>query len=284
MKKINLLLVLLVLTINSQLLAKIREVNYSKLQIINVYIKVGKPISINLPQNAIIYSYLVGNQEQINFSTVNKAGNKKANIAVLQAIQKNVNTSVIIWTEDFAEININVITADNNIENKQADTKIIIKDPNNNLTQNYQNALNNKNQIHIKTTKNIQDTETIDDFLEQIDIATEEQKSRMQNIDFRYTIFSDKDLHSQILVFNDDFWTYFKIADNNKEIDFHPSIYVVRDGFDQLVNTRTRNGYIIAETKARAFTIQYGQKVICVMKIPYDLIVNKKDIDDNSWF
>ena len=263
-KKSFVLLVLIILQITVAF-ATVRKVNYSPIQIIDIYISLGKTTTITLPENSSIQSFILGSNEVFNFSLLDTK--PIANIAIIQTKtnRRNVNTSLTIWTKAKTELNFNVITT----TSEKADTKLIIEDTNKYFKEKNSNRLLNDHVYENPLRTDI----NIADYLEEISTASPEEIANLQGIDTRYTIYAKRILTDKIFVFSDDYWTYFRIAKNKRDIKKIPAIYLVGEGADQLINTRVVGGWLIAEATSFAWSIYYGNEYICVIRKDFGQVI-----------
>ena len=72
----------------------------------------------------------------------------------------------------------------------------------------------------------------------------------------------DKEI-APLVAWHDDRFSYFHFGDKFTSVDL-PVVHRVRDGVDSPTNTRVAGTTLIAEEIAPVFTLQVGQKVVCV--------------------
>lgn len=110
--------------------------------------------------------------------------------------------------------------------------------------------------------------EEIGDYLRMIDTLPMRKLYTNQNLDFRYVIYLRKNLIAPMAVFDDGYWTYFRMSsrDNLDKVKDLPVVYEVTEGIEQMVNTRVVNNYIIAETLADTWAMRIGNRFLCIEK------------------
>lgn len=85
--------------------------------------------------------------------------------------------------------------------------------------------------------------------------------SEPNKYNFNYT-FSGPDKIAPIKVFDDGEFTYFEFREKNTEV---PAIFNVdSDGYEGIVNYRSRGKYIIVERLSEIFTLRHGTDTVCV--------------------
>ncbi len=130
-----------------------------------------------------------------------------------------------------------------------------------------------KNQKPIKPTqeskKSPKTPKNVNDYLRDIDNATRRQLESRQDLDWRYVIYLNENMIPPTKVFDDGFWTYFKISkeDNLDKVEELPALFMVdSEGKEVPANLRVVKGYLIAEQIGRAWVLRQGEKYICIQK------------------
>jgi len=106
------------------------------------------------------------------------------------------------------------------------------------------------------------------DYLRKIDNTPMRLLHRNQDLDFRYIIFKKGNVISPKAVFDDGYWTYFRMAtgENLDKVSELPVVLKVINGIEQPVNTRVVRNYIIAETTGATFALRVDNRVLCIEK------------------
>ena len=102
-----------------------------------------------------------------------------------------------------------------------------------------------------------------------IDHATKRQLESRQDLDWRYVIYLNENMIPPTKVFDDGYWTYFKIGKENNldQVEELPALFMVNSQGEEIpANLRVVNGYLIAEQIGRAWVLRQGEKYICVQK------------------
>ncbi|MCD4741621.1 MAG: TrbG/VirB9 family P-type conjugative transfer protein [Desulfobacteraceae bacterium] len=70
-----------------------------------------------------------------------------------------------------------------------------------------------------------------------------------------------------IQVFDDGYWTYFKYS-HSGHIDKRklPTVYIIDDKMESLVNTRVDGNFLIAETTGDLWCLRYGESYVCITR------------------
>ncbi|MCK5096980.1 MAG: TrbG/VirB9 family P-type conjugative transfer protein [Desulfobacteraceae bacterium] len=70
-----------------------------------------------------------------------------------------------------------------------------------------------------------------------------------------------------IQVFDDGYWTYFRYS-NSGHIDKRklPTVYIIDDKMESLVNTRVDGNFLIAETTGDLWCLRYGESYVCITR------------------
>lgn len=66
-----------------------------------------------------------------------------------------------------------------------------------------------------------------------------------------------------VMVYRDDFFTYLQYGENFDPLDL-PSAYVVRDGIDELVNSRVAGNTFIIESTSKLISLKNGKSFLCI--------------------
>ena len=87
-------------------------------------------------------------------------------------------------------------------------------------------------------------------------------ETKMENINYEYSISGEGKNIEPLQVFDDGEFTYFKFKDINSEL---PAIFLVgKDGSESLVNYRISKKYLVVERVGKKFTLRNGPEIICV--------------------
>ena len=81
-----------------------------------------------------------------------------------------------------------------------------------------------------------------------------------------YRLWGDGDASDQLkplVVYRDDFFTYLQYGKAFDQLEL-PSAYVVRDGIDELVNSRVQGNTFIVESTAKVISLKNGKSFLCV--------------------
>ena len=77
-----------------------------------------------------------------------------------------------------------------------------------------------------------------------------------------YKLWGEEDLKPEV-VFRDDIFTYLQYGKKFDSVEL-PTAYVVRDGIDELVNTRVEGTTYIIESTADLITLKNGKTYLCI--------------------
>lgn len=72
-----------------------------------------------------------------------------------------------------------------------------------------------------------------------------------------------KDELKPVMVYRDEFFTYLQYGRKFDGLEL-PSVYVVRDGIDELVNSRVQGNTFIVESTAKVISLKNGKSFLCV--------------------
>ena len=94
------------------------------------------------------------------------------------------------------------------------------------------------------------------------DVAAE-----FDNLNFRYMV-SGSERIAPIMAFDDGEFTYIKYS---RSSDFPAAFLVNEDGYESLVNFKSRDGYMVVERVGSVFTLRYGNEIACLFNeaIPF---------------
>ena len=70
-----------------------------------------------------------------------------------------------------------------------------------------------------------------------------------------------------IVVYRDDFFTYLQYGKKFDTLEDLPTAYVVKDGIDELVNTRVQGNTFIIENLASLITLKDGKSFLCIQYV-----------------
>ena len=107
------------------------------------------------------------------------------------------------------------------------------------------------------------------DYLRDIDSATRRQLESRQDLDLRYTIYINEDMIPPTKVFDDGYWTYFKVGEekNLDKVEELPALFMVNsEGAEVPANLRVVSGYLVAEQVGSAWVLRQGEKYICIQR------------------
>jgi type IV secretory pathway VirB9-like protein len=83
---------------------------------------------------------------------------------------------------------------------------------------------------------------------------------------YNYVIGRGNKRLKPLRVFDDGYFTYFQFAEDNLDSVELPEVYAVIDGYDTPVQTRVKNGFLIATMLNNKWTVRNGEKFLCVRK------------------
>lgn len=90
------------------------------------------------------------------------------------------------------------------------------------------------------------------------DLSDPEERAKLN---FNYSL-TGSELIAPLRIFDDGQFTYFQFKNKNADV---PAFFLVdSQGFESLINFRTRGDYIVVERVASQFTLRHGPDVLCV--------------------
>ena len=222
---------------------------------------------ITIPNDDKIEIFSLGDQVNFKFTII-----EDTNKGIIQNIYAGADTNLIIIGKTGRIYNFYLRVDDTKSEH--APHNIVYID----LPKSFQKQEPKEQQpIKIKVEKQnlnqktIKSDQQLKDYLRGIDQMTYAELRKNQNINTQYTIHIKDNMIKPIAVFDDGYWTYFKLsnADNLDQLSSLPVVFSLdNNGHEVPTNDRVVGGYIIAESTAEVWVIRVGEKFICIQKTP----------------
>lgn len=250
---------------------------YNPLSTYKIRLRTAMDTLLVLPQKEVITIYNFGDDVNFSFTPLSDEAGRNTNMGIIKNIHAGADTNLIIIglsgnsynfylrTDDYSSSflpHLKVFLKDSKIKDKLAalkkskkpGLKPVLKD----------SAIDSSPAQSVLYRDNMD----LSDYLRKIDNTPLRILHRHQNLDFRYTIFKKGNVIAPMAVFDDGYWTYFRMSTepNLDKISELPAVLKVVSGIETPVNTRVVNNYIIAETTGSIFALRIDERVLCVEK------------------
>lgn len=225
---------------------------------------------IVLPESEEIRSYNLGSNQYIKAEIIRKKGKKTSNQIVIKNTLSGIDTNLFVIGKS-GNIYSFYLRVDNEKSNYLPDLLVFIEDSK--LSKSMKSDLKNKNLVSslIPSFKEKLDKKQIGDYLKKIDMLPKEEWKHQQDLNFRYSISENKHMIPPIKVFDNGYWTFFKISDfdNLNKVSEFPEPFVV-DEVEKInlpTNSQIIGEFIVVKTIANHWILVNGKKYICIDKI-----------------
>lgn len=250
---------------------------YNQLSTYKIRLRTTMDTLLILPKNEVVSVFNLGDDVNFSFVPLKDIQGDNTNMGIIKNLHSGADTNLIVIgcsgnTYNFylriddhqSEFlpHLKVYIEDDNIDEKLRALKALkISDANTGKTPPTISSENNNKD-------NYRDLMELKDYLRKIDNTPMRLLYRNQNLDFRYIIFKKGNVISPKAVFDDGYWTYFRMStgDNLDKTSELPAILKVVGGIEQPVNSRVVRNYIIAETTGATFALRINDRVLCVEK------------------
>jgi ComB9 competence protein len=246
---------------------------YNERSTFKVRLRTAMDTFLSLPKGEVITIFNFGDDKNFSFVPLKDASGKNTHMGIIKNIHPGADTNLIIIGASGNSYNFYVRVDDHN-SSHLPHLKVFVLDPN------IESKL--KANLRVKVVANAtasvstasaggvyRDNMNLTDYLRTIDNTPMRLLHRNQDLDFRYKIFMKKNVISPKVVFDDGYWTYFRMTndDNLDKIAELPVLLKVSSGIEQPVNTRIVRNYIIAETTGMIWALRIDDRVLCVEKL-----------------
>ena len=245
---------------------------YNQRSTYKVRLRTAMDTFLSLPEGEIISIFNFGDDKNFNFVPLKDAQGQNTHMGIIKNIYPGADTNLIIIGISGNSYNfyvrvddhksphlphLKVFITDDKIEDKLKTTRLS------------RTALNTGTSSNLNADGNsFRDDLSLDDYLKNIDNTPLRLLHRKQGLDFRYVIYLKGNVISPKAVFDDGYWTYFKMTNeqNLDKIAELPAVMKVSSGVEQPVNTRVVRNYIIAETTGLIWALRINDRVLCIEK------------------
>jgi len=249
---------------------------YNKLSTYKVRLRTAMDTLLILPDLESIQIYNFGDDLNFKFSPLKNAKGQNSNMGIIKNIHPGADTNLIIIGSSGNSYNFYLRTDDFSsrflphlkvfIEDKDFALKLKSKRSSSILLLTATDATPDGNSD--TKSPSYRDSLDLNDYLKKIDNTPMRVLHRNQNLDFRYVIYKKGNVISPKAIFDDGYWTYFRMStqSNLDKIAELPVILKVVNGIEQPINTRVVRNYIIAETTGSIFALRVDNRVLCIEK------------------
>jgi type IV secretory pathway VirB9-like protein len=198
--------------------------------------------TVILPLSESILSYTLGDTYNFSFSLVSKETAGLRNIFKVWAKYPGADTNLVVIGES-GNIYSFYLRCDSVESEYLPDLVIYIED------------------VKIKEAAadsiGAKPDHALPDYLEELPIT------EPSFLNYGYYIKGGDKTISPEIIYDDGYYTYFKFGKSLNKTKL-PVVYMVVDGYDTPVNTRIKNGCIIAESTSDKWTLRRGEAHLCV--------------------
>ncbi|MBU2645529.1 TrbG/VirB9 family P-type conjugative transfer protein [bacterium] len=250
---------------------------YNALSTYKIRLRTAMDTLIILPEKEVISIFNFGDDVNFAFHPLKDNQGKNTNMGIIKNIHAGADTNLIIIglsgnsynfylrTDDYSSDylpHLKVFLTDQKISEKLKKARRQKKPRLEQITGDDSEA------GRASGADPYRDNMDLSDYLRMIDNTPLKLLDRNQNLDFRYTIFKKGNVIAPMAVFDDGYWTYFRMSSskNLDKVPELPAVLKVVSGIETPVNTRVVNNYIIAETTGSIFALRIDDRVLCVEK------------------
>jgi ComB9 competence protein len=230
---------------------------------------------LSLPKGEVITIFNFGDDKNFSFVPLKDGSGTNTHMGIIKNIYPGADTNLIIIGASGNSYNF-YVRVDDHHSSHLPHLKVFILDPNilkklktNHRVKAVSSSASQTAAPGAGGGGEYRDNLNLTDYLRSIDNTPMRLLQRNQDLDFRYKIFLKNNVISPKVVFDDGYWTYFRMSndDNLDKIAELPVLLKVSSGIEQPVNTRIVRNYIIAETTGMIWALRIDDRVLCVEKL-----------------
>ncbi len=251
---------------------------YNKRSTYKIRLRTAMDTLLILPVQERILIHNFGDDVNFNFQPLKNGKGNNSNMGIIKNLHSGADTNLIVIGSSGNSYNF-YLRIDDHSSNFLPHLKVFVEDKN--IISKLKKQRASKLTITTGDTTvdptavassndqtSYRDNLELGDYLKKIDNTPMRLLHRNQDLDFRYTIFKKGNVISPKAVFDDGFWTYFRMStdDNLDKISELPVILKVVNGVEQPVNSRVARNYLIAETTGSIFALRVDDRVLCIEK------------------
>jgi len=249
---------------------------YNPLSTYKIRLRTSMDSLLILPEKEVITIYNFGDDVNFSFSPLKDGTGINTNMGIIKNLNSGADTNLIIIGKSGNSYNFYLRTDDHS-STFLPHLKVFIEDPNIARKLESEKSIqvsvagagdSPKSTMSGSAVTSYREGMDISDYLRTIDNTPMRLLHLNQNLDFRYVIFKKGNVMSPKAVFDDGYWTYFRLStdDNLDKVAELPVVLKVVNGIEQPVNTRVVNNYVIAETTGSIFALRVDDRVLCIEK------------------